>query len=303
MNLPNIAAIKGNRKIFDVASNDSQSAPLGAQDTRQYGLAIRLFRSLDVKEVMDTFFAIMQNDLPHDSIEYHNEKFGISLTAGHAQRHRLEYSLELAGQSLGLLVMTRGRVFSSREVRNVENLLCCLVFPLRNAIRYRVALTSACEDPLTGVPNRAALDNNLPREISLAQRHGQALTLLVVDIDHFKQVNDNYGHLVGDQALRTVVGVIRECLRGTDMIYRYGGDEFVISLPSTEREGALDVAERIRQRLECTSLELDNASLMLSASIGAAEIHERDTLDSLFKRADEAMLGSKRSGRNRVICA
>ncbi len=303
MNLPNIAAIKGNRKVFDVASNDAAGVSKQARDARQYELAVQLFRSLDVNEVVDTFFSMMQHDLPHDSIEYHNRQFGITLRAGHAQRHRLEYSLELAGQSLGGLVMTRGRVFSSREVKNVENLLCCLVYPLRNAIRYKVALESACEDPLTGVPNRAALDNHLPRDISLAQRHGQPLSLLVVDVDHFKEVNDNYGHQTGDRALCKLVEVMRECVRGTDMIYRYGGDEFVISLPGTDREGALDVAERIRHRIERTSLELDNVRLVLSASIGIAEIHDRDTLNSVFRRADEAMLGSKKGGRNRVISA
>lgn len=303
MNLPNVARIKGNRKIFDVASNEAVNPPSNTSDTRQYELASQLFRSLDVKEVVDIFFTMMQKDMPHDSIEYSNEQFGISLTVGKSQRHRLEYTLELAGQSLGLLVMTRGRVFSDREISGVEELMCSLVYPLRNAILYKAALESAYRDPLTGVDNRASLDRQLPREISLAQRHKRALSVLVVDIDHFKRINDNHGHQVGDRVLCELADVMKECIRGTDQIFRYGGDEFVISLASTPLDGAIDVAERIRHRIERACFEVGNIRLVVSTSIGVAEIHERDTVDSIFRRADNAMLGSKRDGRNRVISA
>ncbi len=182
----------------------------------------------------------------------------------------------------------------------MENLMCSLVYPLRNASMYQLAMKSAFQDPLTGINNRASLEKSLPREINLAQRHGTPLTLLVIDVDHFKNINDTHGHQIGDAVLRELTSVFAECVRTTDLVFRYGGDEFVISLSNTDIEGARDVAERIREGIEKCQFSVGNVRLVVSASVGMTELNGRDTLESAFRRADEALLLAKREGRNRV---
>ena len=300
MNLSNIAAAKQRKKTFDVVSGEKSAVRPESGEIRALQLSEKLFRTLDVKALIDLFFSEVQADIPHDSIGYTNRKLGISLSLGKASRHRMEYNIVLAGQELGEIVVTRSRLFVSKEVTLMENLMCSLVYPLRNATMYQLAMMSAFQDPLTGINNRASLEKSLPREISLAQRHGTPLTLLVIDIDHFKEINDTHGHQVGDEVLRDLTGVFADSVRTTDLVFRYGGDEFVVALSNTDMEGANDVAERIRDGVEKCQCEVGNVRVVLSASIGMTELNGRDTLESAFRRADEALLLAKREGRNRV---
>lgn len=302
MDMSNIAtSSKPNRKHFDVISSELVSQDVSLAERRQLELSQQLCRSMNPKELMDIFFQAIRADITYDSVEYHHKQLSISLTFGRSQRHRLDYHLTMSGNEMGTLIFTRSRVFTAQEIREIENLIGALMLPLRNATMYQIALDSAFEDPLTGVRNRASLDKELPREISYAQRHGDPLTVLVVDIDHFKSVNDNHGHQVGDRVLCEVAEIMKDCIRGTDLLYRYGGDEFVIALRHTKLSDAMDVAERIRQRVERGAFLSGNVCMVVSASIGVAEVHERDSVDSIFLRADRAMLDSKRGGRNRVL--
>ena len=165
---------------------------------------------------------------------------------------------------------------------------------------YQGALRSAHRDPLTGVQNRAAMESSLPRELQLALRHNTPMSLMVIDLDNFKEVNDSHGHPVGDEVLRHLVEVFAHCLRSTDLVFRYGGDEFVIALNNTDVEAAAQVAERIRDRTIHMPLELDKVKICMSISIGIAQVEVGDDLGNLFRRADEALLHSKRGGRNQV---
>lgn len=300
MNLSNIATAKQRKKTFDIVSTDRDSIQQQASKIRALQLSEKLFKTLDVKVLIDLFFAEIQTDIPHDSIGYSNTKLGISLSLGKVSRHRMEYNIVLAGQALGDIVVTRARLFTSREVTLMENLMCSLVYPLRNASMYQLAMMSAFQDPLTGINNRTSLEKSLPREVNLAQRHGTPLTLLVVDVDHFKHINDTHGHQVGDAVLRDLTNVFSESVRTTDLVFRYGGDEFVIALNNTDIAGARDVAERIRSGVEKCQFNVGNVRLVLSTSIGMTELNGRDTLESAFRRADEALLLAKREGRNQV---
>ncbi len=131
-----------------------------------------------------------------------------------------------------------------------EYLLGALVYPLRNALDFRRAREDASRDPLTGVYNRLGVDGLLRREIGLAHRHATPLSLAFLDIDHFKSINDSYGHASGDAALRVFAECIRSCIRDTDVVARYGGDEFMLILSNTPLAGARLVAERLRRAVE-----------------------------------------------------
>ena len=174
--------------------------------------------------------------------------------------------------------------------------MCSLLYPIKNALMYQIALKSAYRDPLTGLNNRMAMEKNLPREIDLAKRHSQSM-----DLDGFKQINDSCGHDVGDQVLREVAQVISHVVRNTDLVYSYGGDEFVGGLGQTDLHGAIDVSERIRSSID--ELDLDGCGTVdrVQISIGITLVRQGDCFLSAFKRADKALYQAKINGKNQII--
>jgi diguanylate cyclase (GGDEF)-like protein len=167
---------------------------------------------------------------------------------------------------------------------------------------YADLARTACLDPLTGVQNRRALETEASREISRATRHAAPLALVLLDIDYFKRINDDFGHRTGDEALRALVGVLRRELREVDLVARIGGEEFVILLPDSTGEMAVNVAERLRSAVESTIVSYEDAVVQFTVSAGVAPMFSTDvTWESMLHRADEAMYVAKRSGRNRVV--
>jgi diguanylate cyclase (GGDEF)-like protein len=163
----------------------------------------------------------------------------------------------------------------------------------------------AAFDDLTGVYNRRSMFHHLEAELSRCRRYGRSLGVLMVDIDHFKRVNDEYGHLVGDQALRWVATTLQNELRSMDFLCRYGGEEFCAILPETNRAGVLRAGERLRSAIERTLFTHSDVQLSLSISVGGASwaAEESTEFPDLMARADTALLEAKRSGRNQVRVA
>ncbi len=162
---------------------------------------------------------------------------------------------------------------------------------------YRMTIV----DGLTQAHNKRYLFDALEREVVRARRHGRDLGLLMFDIDHFKQVNDEYGHLAGDAVLKDLVRVVKERIRRDEVLARYGGEEFAIILPETKLEGALALAESIRARIAEARFSFQGQVIPISVSIGIAIFDERDrNAADLIQRADERLYQAKRGGRNRV---
>ena len=156
---------------------------------------------------------------------------------------------------------------------------------------------TASQDALTGLLNRAALGQLLLDPAEVQRLHGAPYVLAVLDIDHFKQVNDQHGHLLGDRALRAVADAISASIRDGDVAVRYGGEEFLVVLPDTRLDVGFDIAERIRKRVMATALPF-----ALTTSIGIAGGHpDEGTPEAVFERADQALYRAKTGGRNRVI--
>jgi diguanylate cyclase (GGDEF)-like protein len=162
--------------------------------------------------------------------------------------------------------------------------------------------TLARTDPLTGINNRRFLFEIAEREFTVALRYRPPLSLLMFDIDHFKQINDTFGHAMGDQVLQQVTQAICAEIRSADLVGRYGGDEFVVLLPHTSAQDALPLAERIHASLAAIQIETDKGLLGVTVSLGIAQtIHktsESDTVEALFLRADQVMYAAKQAGRN-----
>lgn len=162
----------------------------------------------------------------------------------------------------------------------------------------------ASTDGLTGLPNRQAIMTKASKEFSRARRYNRPLSLVMIDIDHFKSINDQHGHAVGDQVLNSVGTTCQSALRGSDVLGRIGGEEFVLLLPDTPQGNAQHVAERMRKYLAETPIDINDKTLWITASFGVATLQENDTsLERMLERADEAMYAAKHGGRNQVQTA
>lgn len=175
---------------------------------------------------------------------------------------------------------------------------------LAHARRMRDAFRKAVSelDPLTGLSNRVTMMSELAAEAERAERSGSALCLALTDIDHFKKVNDTYGHSAGDQVLAVTASRFVARLRPYDSIYRYGGEEFLIALPNSNTGTAISVLERLRSNLCDRPVDLDDGrALAVSASFGLALVQPDEDLKQTIERADQALYQAKKAGRNRVV--
>lgn len=155
-------------------------------------------------------------------------------------------------------------------------------------------------DPLTGLPNRAAWTERLDMELARLQRYGGELLLAVLDIDHFKRINDDYGHLAGDKVLKIIAGELFKRLRKTDFIARFGGEEFVLLIPSTPMEGGLKLLDTLRSAIENCPFHFKGERVTISLSGGISAFGSAESSEQVFERADQALYRAKRGGRNRI---
>lgn len=159
-------------------------------------------------------------------------------------------------------------------------------------------------DFLTGLPNRRAFEQRLHENVDRSNRYGSKFSLVVMDIDHFKKVNDEYGHMAGDRTLKAIASLLGGHMRGSDVLVRYGGEEFVMILPETSDEQAERMAERIRHHVENATFKHSGGTIRVTISAGVGEVLKpKDTPDDLFARVDAAMYQAKQTGRNKVVCA
>ena len=256
--------------------------------------------TLEVEKLVELFSKHAQSVVRHNSASFEAEEQKIRTSVGIPQRFTCTYDVVLLEDYLGTLTFTRSEQFTEEEMGLIEYMLAGLVHPLRNAYLYREALRRASHDPLTGLNNRANLDKTLDREIELARRHGSPLSIIMIDIDRFKVINDSYGHVVGDYALKTLADSMVTCARDSDIVFRFGGEEFVIVLSNTDLNGASFLAERVRESVQSLTVRFDDVDLRITVSIGVATLGNDENQLQLIERADVALYESKSRGRNCV---
>lgn len=283
-----------NSRVLDPLANNEKQL-------RNFQLSDLLSRNLEIEPIIKAFSKYIQTEIPHSGCQYKSTEMGISLDSGNPRYNLASYRLTLQSHLLGEITFFRETRFRADELSNLEDLLCSLIYPVKNALMYEVALKSAYTDPLTGLSNRVAMEKMLPREIELSNRHSHTMAILVMDLDGFKEINDNCGHDVGDQVLRDVGEVLQSAVRNTDLLYRFGGDEFVGGLPQTDINGALEVSERIRQGVEKLTIPDSEISNNIEISIGITMLRTKDSFNNAFKRADKALYQAKKGGKNRII--
>lgn len=263
-------------------------------------LALKLQQSLEIEPLLRTFCEETSLLVPCDSVIYGNDNQGLNFCFGKRQTHHCKYSLDLQGEKLGEIVCSRNKPFSIRETNLIERLLSLLIYPLRNSLLYHKALTQARKDPLTEICNRAAFNEAIDKEYSSYRRHQADFTLMIIDIDHFKAVNDTHGHIAGDKVLKSVAKLIRSSIRRSDEVFRYGGEEFVVILSNTKQGGAKFIAERVRKEIEKLTVQLSQ-DIKVTASIGIASSELMQDVTETLEIADKALYQAKDQGRNQVV--
>jgi diguanylate cyclase (GGDEF)-like protein len=203
-------------------------------------------------------------------------------------------------QGLGHMTLSYPEALQRSQITEIEELTGLLFSPLCNALTHQRALNAALKDSLTGLGNRSALLPTLHQEFEFARRHNLPLSLLALDIDHFKAINDTYGHPIGDHYLRHFSSVLQKTVRDSDLSYRIGGEEFVVLLRNTDTLGAMKLASRLTQAIRSAALTHQDQSILTTTSIGVATYTPNETPESLLERADQALYHAKHQGRDRV---
>ncbi|NVZ49225.1 diguanylate cyclase [Pseudomonas sp. B6002] len=248
-------------------------------------------RELDtqIREQVDGLQSSVQDAADLDSLkqvlESHLE--GLLGTMDEHQQQRDQREQEVAARLKGL----------AERVANME----------QEAQGYRehleVQRQKALIDPLTGLPNRAAWSERLDQEVNAWHQRGNSLSLAMLDLDHFKRINDGYGHLAGDKVLKIIASVLRKRLRPTDFIARFGGEEFVLLMPNSSLADALAAGEMLRQAIEACPFHFKGEPVTITVSMGVAQFQPGERSDLALKRADEALYRAKAAGRNQVQAA
>jgi diguanylate cyclase len=170
---------------------------------------------------------------------------------------------------------------------------------LRAAVRRKDE--EALIDPLTGIPNRGGYERRALEEFERWQRYGAPLSLALLDVDHFKRINDEYGHSAGDKALRMIAQLLAKRLRRIDFLARYGGEEFVALLPGTSADSAFTVVDRLRARVSAAGFHYKGEPVTISLTAGVTAFGAGDTIEAVIERADAALYEGKQSGRDRTV--
>ena len=270
-----------NERLESFQSN-LQAASEGHADNRSAA------REMDtqIREQVDGLQSSMQEAADLDDLKHvlENHLEGLLGTMDQHQKQRDEREQEVAARLHSL----------AERVAHME----------QEALGYREHLEEqrqkALIDPLTGLPNRAAWSERLDHEISQWQQHSNTLLLAMLDLDHFKRINDNYGHLAGDKVLKIIANVLRKRLRGTDFIARFGGEEFVLLMPDTVPTAGAKLLEKLRASIEACPFHFKGEPVTITVSMGLTAFKPGEHSDLVLKRADQALYRAKHAGRNQV---
>ena len=257
--------------------------------------------TLDINILIELFDNELKKMVSHDYLNYKNSIENININLGEIIKEKLIFNLKINNNSLGKFVIARNTKFNKWEINEIKNLMSVLVQPINNALLYRQAITNASIDPVTKLNNRTLFNKIINQEIDFAHRYEQKLLLMMIDLDNFKKINDNFGHNIGDVLLNLLGQELTKFMRRSDLVFRYGGDEFCIILRNSILDGAKKLANRVRNNIDENEFNCNDVKIKISVSIGLAKLHDDDDSITFIERADKLLYDAKNAGRNNVI--
>jgi diguanylate cyclase (GGDEF)-like protein len=270
--------------------------PSQEQETANaHALLNQLQKTLELTKLINIFSVEASRILPLAGLQFHSPEGVIEMTGSRNVGELHAFDLEVDGDRLGQLIYFCQKDVSHYIKQKLAKLHSVLVYPLRNALLFYRVKRLATKDSLTGLNNRSQFDENIARKLERSRRQHREFGLMLLDLDNFKQVNDTLGHKIGDDVLVRFARILGQSVRGTDTVYRFGGDEFAILVDDNKGEVAAILAERIQSKVRKDKL-LNNVNV--TTSIGFTFSCLADDLSDIFERADKAMYDSKAAGRN-----
>ncbi len=270
------------------------AAASGLSENLRLQLLQALQTSLDVQTLLQLFLQHLQPIYALEGCRLETRD-GQLWQAGENGLFGLDINLEVEGELLGTLVFSRDHRFLREERTQLRDLAGLVRYPLFHALEHQRVRKAMFTDELTGLNNRHAFELSLQQAMERARRQQQPLGMMVLDLDHFKQINDQLGHAEGDEVLRRVARAMEAATRDSDLLFRFGGDEFVILLPETDAEGLVRVAERLQRRIQQESHDYGKP---FTISMGLATWQGGMNGAALFRQADAALYRAKGKGRN-----
>lgn len=258
-----------------------------------------LSRKTELDLLLECLYTEAQSLVKFDGLTYRVPDSSGHIAIGRKRQSHISFDLGNGGRDLGNLSVHMKSAPENREIREIEGLIPGLLYPLETALSNRAAKFASWLDDFTGMNNELALTELMPREMMLSREAEEALSLLVIDLDHFSKTAESHGDEISDEIILAVSDTLVANLRSTDVIFRTEIDRFVVILGMTDFDDATLVSERLRTCVDrCYSYK--NVQLMQSASAGVTEMVDGDTAESLLSRAEAALVSAKRAGRNRV---
>ncbi len=255
--------------------------------------------TLELNRLIEIFAAYALKRFKFSGLQFQSS-LGVVEMAGSVNKSTPHsFDIEIENEHLGQLIYFSEYPFTPSVREALCRLHSVLAYPLRNALLYNRVLKLATKDALTGLNNRSDFNETLEQRLERCRRQHSNFSLMLLDLDNFKQVNDSQGHKVGDKVLTEFAAILQASIRGTDSVYRFGGDEFAIIVDDHHYLANKVIAKRVLNSVASNAVM---GSLGVTTSIGFALATSRDSLDSLFERADRALYRAKNEGRNRY-CA
>lgn len=258
-------------------------------------LVEQLQTTLEIEELLEIFSMEAAKSIRFCglSLQYLNQTS--TVRGSMPGQHLISFNLLLEGEKMAQLSYSLIDPLGKNDVRKLDSLHQQLLYPLRNALMFLKVKKLALKDALTGLNNRGHFDDSLQQALIRAKRNRSTFALIMLDLDEFKQVNDNHGHLEGDKVIQAMADVLLKSVRGDDSVFRLGGDEFAIIAQGNKENDAATVSARIQHNVSNHPLLSQHG---VSTSIGFTFFKQNDSIASLYSRADTALYAAKDFGRN-----